>query len=183
MKERVTHERKTVPDGTLGSVCVILLGAAVTALFTNDGAALTLTPIVLSMVRALNFPMSMILPYIMASGFIADTASLPLIVSNLVNIVSADFFGVNFMEYASRMIVPNLFSVGASLLMLILFYRKQIPDRYDLDQLITPDMALKDKRLFRLSWYVLGLLLAAYIICGFIDVTLAGLCLWLRVVG
>lgn len=102
--------------------CMVLLGALVSALFANDGAALILTPIVISMLLALRFSPASTLAFVMGAGFIADTASLPLVVSNLVNIVCADFFGIGFNRYAAVMLPVNLVSVIATLAVLLWFF-------------------------------------------------------------
>ncbi|QNH05199.1 arsenic transporter [Pseudomonas sp. B11D7D] len=137
----------------------ILLGAAVSALFANDGAALILTPIVISMLLALRFSPASTLAFVMAAGFIADTASLPLVVSNLVNIVSADYFDIGFGAYAAVMVPVNLVSVAATLLVLWLFFRRDIPARYEVAALQAPSQAIRDVSTFKVGWAVLLALL------------------------
>jgi len=141
---------------------IVLLGAAVSALFANDGAALILTPIVMAMLVALGFSPVATLAFVMAAGFIADTASLPLIVSNLVNIVSADFFKIGFNEYAAVMVPVNIAAVLSSLAVLMLFFRRDIPATYDLTQLKRPADAIRDLPTFRAGWVVLVLLLVGF---------------------
>ncbi|WP_390345280.1 arsenic transporter [Variovorax boronicumulans] len=141
---------------------IVLLGAAVSALFANDGAALILTPIVMAMLVALGFTPATTLAFVMAAGFIADTASLPLIVSNLVNIVSADFFGIGFNAYASVMVPVNVAAVLASLGVLLWCFRRDIPAHYDTARLKQPADAIRDRDTFRAGWVVLALLLVGF---------------------
>lgn len=143
---------------------IVLLGAAVSALFANDGAALILTPIVMEMLLALGFGLSATLAFVMAAGFIADTASTPLIVSNLVNIVSADFFDIGFGRYASVMMPVNIVAVVASLGVLLAVFHKQIPSRYNVAQLQPPRSAIRDNTTFQVGMAVLILLLAGFFI-------------------
>ncbi|HCR8761155.1 TPA: arsenite/antimonite:H(+) antiporter ArsB, partial [Shigella flexneri] len=92
------------------------------------------------------------------------TASLPLIVSNLVNIVSADFFGLGFREYASVMVPVDIAAIVATLVMLHLYFRKDIPQNYDMALLKSPAEAIKDPATFKTGWVVLLLLLVGFFV-------------------
>jgi arsenical pump membrane protein len=145
-------------------VLIVLLGAAVSALFANDGAALILTPSVIAMLMALGFTPAATLAFVMAAGFIADTASLPLVVSNLVNIVSADYFDIGFARYAAVMVPVNLVSVVATLAVLLWYFRRDIPASYDINQVHEPRAAIRDAATFKAGWWVLALLLIGFFV-------------------
>jgi arsenical pump membrane protein len=142
---------------------VVLLGAAIAAVFANDGAALLLTPIVAAILLRLDFSPAATLAVVIATGFVADTTSLPLIISNLVNIVSANFFSIPFDRYAAVMLPVDLVALVATLAVLWVAYRGVMPRRYALDRLDRPASAIRDMRVFRAAPPLLALLLVAYL--------------------
>ena len=151
-------------NGNLMFVYILLLGAVVAAFFANDGAALILTPILLAQMRHLKMDPVAVFAFLMAGGFIGDSASNPLVISNLTNIVTAGYFGIGFWEYAKNMFLPNLLSIIASITVLWIFFRKDIPSRIDIEKLVTPESVIKNKTMFNLSWYFLALLMGGYFI-------------------
>ncbi|MFW2601415.1 arsenic transporter [Aliarcobacter butzleri] len=140
----------------------ILLGSFVSALFANDGAALILTPILLAKMRVLQLSTKTIIAFLLAGGFISDSASLPFVFSNLTNIVTANYFNIGFMDYFLNMIIPFIVSVIASIVFLWLILRKDIPKKVDIRLLKEPKSVIKNMNLFYFSWFFLAFLLSAY---------------------
>ena len=142
----------------------ILLGAFVSALFANDGAALILTPILLSKMNILKLNTKTILAFLLAGGFISDSASLPFIFSNLTNIVTANYFEIGFLEFLNNMIIPYIISVSTTMIILYIVLHKDIPKTIDTNLLTDPKNAIKHQGLFKFSWVFIFLLLGGYFI-------------------
>ena len=151
----------------------ILLGAFVSALFANDGAALILTPILLAKMRILQLNMKTIVAFLLAGGFISDSASLPFVFSNLTNIVTANYFSIGFAQYFFDMIIPFIVSVIASIIFLWLILRKDIPKTVDITLLKEPKSVIKNMKLFYFSWVFLAFLLCAYFLGDAYDLPIS----------
>jgi len=151
-------------NGHLMFVYSLLLGSFVSALFANDGAALILTPILLAKMRILKLNTKTILAFLLAGGFISDSASLPFVFSNLTNIVTVNFFDIGFVEYMLTMFFPFIVSVVSSIIVLWLILKKDIPKYVDISLLPNEDSVLKNKTLFKFSWFFLAVLLSSYFI-------------------
>ncbi len=154
-------------------VYILLLGALVAAFFANDGAALILTPILLAKMKYLKMKPLAIFAFLMAGGFIGDSASNPLVISNLTNIVTAGYFDIGFMEYAKNMFLPNLLSIIASIAILWIYFRKDIPFTVDVSELPEPYSVIKNQTMFKFSWFFLALLMGGYFIGDYYNLPIS----------
>ncbi|AKA48563.1 arsenical pump membrane protein [uncultured archaeon] len=153
-------------------VFIILLGALISAFFANDGTALVLTPIVYSILVRIGAKKEGILPFIMATGFIADAASMPFVVSNLVNIVTASYFSISFLEYSIVMLIPDLVAILSSIAFLWIFYRKSIITEYDHEVTFSRE-EIRDPLVFRIAAPFIIILVTVYALGGAIGIPVA----------
>ena len=151
-------------NGILMFVYSMLIGAFISAFLTNDSAALILTPILLSKMKMLKVNIKTLIAFMFAGGFIADSASLPFIFSNLTNIITADFFYIGFIKYFLNMFLPFLVSVVVSIFVLWFFFRKDIPKKIDIELLPDEKRVIKNQKLFIFIWIFLVILFIGLII-------------------
>jgi arsenical pump membrane protein len=149
--------------GRLLFMLVVLLGALLTAMLTSYGTVLFLTPVVIEIVLELGFAAKGAIAFIIAIGFIADTASLALPVSNLVNTIAADYFHISFLRYVMVMVPCNVVAIATSLGVLWFYFDRYIPKNYSLASLKTSsDRLIRDPLVCSWSFPILGLLLISY---------------------
>jgi arsenical pump membrane protein len=101
------------------------LSALTAAVLNNDSAILLLTPLVILLVRAV-YPRDpeVHVPFVFAVFMAAGVA--PLVVSNPMNMIVADYAGIGFNEYALRMLPISIAGWIVSFLVLRWLFRKEL---------------------------------------------------------
>jgi arsenical pump membrane protein len=144
--------------GPLLFLVVFSLGAILTAFFSNDATALILTPIVFALVTRLKLKA---LPYVFACAFIANTASMLLPVSNPVNLLAVEKFGLTLGEYLRFLLIPSLLMIAMNIGLFYLIFRKSI---FTISSEITPRESVKIDKFFLAVSGGLGLIALGYIL-------------------
>ncbi len=148
---------------------VMIFTAIIAALFANDGAILILTPIIIAKMRLLCVPKRALVAFLLATGFMSDSASLPFVFSNLTNIITAGYFEIGFRDYLGGMLAPFLASVATSALFSWLLLRRDIPSTISPKLLPSPLSAVKSRFVFIFGSVFIVVLLGGYFLGDFLG--------------
>ena len=107
----------------------VLVCTACTVLLSLDTTAVMLTPLAVTIARELAID---VLPFALATLWLANTASLLLPVSNLTNLLAHDRLGEGVLEFAALMWRPQLVALLATVLVVVLLHGRGLRGRFDL---------------------------------------------------
>lgn len=125
-------------DGRCLFVGLYGVGVFVTVWFSLDTTAVILAPIVFNLVRVLGVPP---LPFILATTYVANTASLLLPVSNLTNLIVWNRFHIPFWSFAAAMAMPAMAAIAVNLLLFLWLFRRDIPHHFILQPAVAASPA------------------------------------------
>jgi len=158
-----------------------------TLFLNNDGSILITTPILLLLLNQMNLKQREKFPYLVSGALVATASSVPIGVSNIVNLISMEIIGIDLYLYTLMVFVPGvlglLFMVG---LLFILFYKilpRNIPSYHqavalglDKKHPLQSKPSVDMKRQSRLMLYVLLFVLVVRIslfIASYYDISVA----------
>lgn len=110
-------------------VFLVLFGGALGAVFANDGAILILTPFVLALFKARKDSghkggaFTPLVVCLLAVCFVSDFASNTFVISNLTNIITAQFFSIDSRDFTRAMLLPQASTLLACLGLYVLVRR------------------------------------------------------------
>ena len=113
-------------------VFLVLFGGALGAVFANDGAILILTPFVLALFKARKDSghkggaFTPLVVCLLAVCFVSDFASNTFVISNLTNIITAQFFSIDSRDFTRAMLLPQA-SILLACLGLYVLVRRYLP--------------------------------------------------------
>ncbi|EPB0945410.1 ArsB/NhaD family transporter [Campylobacter upsaliensis] len=111
-------------------VFIGMLASVLATFFSNDGAILILTPLIIALlthIKNVKFSRSPLIIFLLFVGFMSDFASNTFIFSNLTNIITADFFTITFIDFALAMALPQLFVILATLVLFWILFTRKLP--------------------------------------------------------
>ncbi|EOC6268571.1 arsenic transporter [Campylobacter upsaliensis] len=111
-------------------VFIGVLASVLATFFSNDGAILILTPLIIALlthIKNVKFSRSPLIVFLLFVGFMSDFASNTFIFSNLTNIITADFFTITFIDFALAMALPQLFVILAAFILFWILFTRKLP--------------------------------------------------------
>ncbi|EAK1780547.1 arsenic transporter [Campylobacter upsaliensis] len=111
-------------------VFIGVLASVLATFFSNDGAILILTPLIIALlthIENVKFSRSPLIIFLLFVGFMSDFASNTFIFSNLTNIITADFFTITFIDFALAMALPQIFVILATLVLFWILFTRKLP--------------------------------------------------------
>ncbi|CAG9623709.1 arsenic transporter [Sutcliffiella rhizosphaerae] len=98
-----------------------------TLFLNNDGSILITTPILILLLKHLGLKKHELLPYLISGALVATASSVPIGVSNIVNLISLEIIGMDLYLHTVMMFVPGTLGLLFLTVLLYLIFYKKLP--------------------------------------------------------
>jgi arsenical pump membrane protein len=109
-----------------------LLCFLMTLFLNNDGSIIITTPVLLMLFRKIGMKQKEKFPYLISGALIATASSVPIGVSNIVNLISLKIIGLDLYMQTAMMFVPGIIGLAFLYFMLLGVFYRQLPKKIPL---------------------------------------------------